>query len=69
VETQNVDNMENPRKSLKGLVKPGAKLKARKIDFNDPEVIEMLRAVREEQKKCLERKKIDPKTLDIVINI
>jgi hypothetical protein len=56
--------MENPRRNLKGLLKKGAKLKAKPIDFDDPEVIEMLRAVREEQKKCLERKKVDWGKLD-----
>jgi hypothetical protein len=62
--------MENPRKSLKGLVKPGAKLTATRIDFNDPKVQERLAAVQEEQKKCLARKEVDYNKLkDIVINI
>jgi hypothetical protein len=46
-------------RSLKGLIKPGAKLKARKIDFDDPEVKAMLDAVIEEKRKCLERKNVD----------
>lgn len=39
--------MENPRRSLKGLLKNGENFKAKKIDFNDPKVKRMLEAVRE----------------------
>jgi hypothetical protein len=57
VEIQNVDNM--PKTKLSDIVKKGAKLKAKKIDFDDPEVKTMINAIKEEQKKCLERKKVD----------
>lgn len=56
--------MENPRKSLRGLVKSGAKLTAIKIDFSDPEVKQMFEAIRKEQKKCIERKNVDWSKLD-----
>ncbi|MFA5366579.1 MAG: hypothetical protein WC333_01620 [Dehalococcoidia bacterium] len=51
--------MENPRRSLKGLLKNGDNFKARKINLDDPEVKIMLEAVKEEKKKCLERKKVN----------
>jgi hypothetical protein len=67
----NVDNMENTRKlKSSDILKPGAKLKARILDFNDPEVKRMLDAVMEEKRKCLARKNINWGDLDkIYINI
>lgn len=56
--------MENPRRSLKGLLKNGENFKAKKIDFNDPKVKRMFEAVRKEQKKCLKRKDVDWGSLD-----
>jgi hypothetical protein len=65
---QNVDNMTKIK--LSDIVKKGAKLKARKINFNNPEVQKMLAAVLEEKKKCQERSKVDWKKLnDTVIDI
>lgn len=63
--------MENSRKlKPSDILKPGAKLKVKKIDFNDPEVKRMLKTVREEQKKCLERKNVDWGKLDrLYVNI
>ena len=59
-----------PKTKLSDIFKKGAKFKVRKIDFNDPEVIKMLKAVKEEQEKCLARKKVDWKKLrDTVIDI
>ena len=61
--------MENPRRSLKGLLKNGNKFKAKKIDFNDPEIKAMINAVIKERKKCLERKNVDwSKLNNIYIN-
>jgi hypothetical protein len=52
--------MENARKLKKSdILKPGTKLKAKKIDFNDPEIIAKIEAVNEERKKCLERKNVN----------
>ena len=53
-----------PKTKLSDIIKKGAKLKARKIDFDDPEVKAMFEAVMEEKKKCLERKKVDWNKLD-----
>ena len=57
--------MENARKiKLSDIIKKGAKLKCRKIDFNDPEIIKMFEAVMEEKKKALERKNVDWEKLE-----
>jgi hypothetical protein len=54
----------------KDIFKKGAKFKVSKLDFNDPEVIKMISAVKEEQKKILKRKEIDwEKMRNTVINI
>ncbi len=51
--------MENPKRCLKGLLKNGENFKAKALDFNDPEVKAMLEAVKEEKRKCLEKKKVN----------
>jgi hypothetical protein len=56
--------MENPKRSLKGVLKHGDDFKAKKIDFNDPDVKRMFEAIRKEQKKCLKRKDVDWGSLD-----
>lgn len=63
--------MENAQKiKPSDILKPGAKLKVKKIDFNDPEVKRMWEAVRKEQKKCLARKNVDWGKLDrLYVNI
>lgn len=44
---------------LSDILKPGAKLSARKLDLNDPEVKNRIEECRRQQRLCLERKKID----------
>lgn len=63
--------MENARKlKPSDILKPGAKLKARIIDFDDPEVQKMLEAVLEEKRKCLARKNVNWGELDrLYVNI
>jgi hypothetical protein len=59
-----------PKTNINDIFKKGAKFKVRKLDFNDPEVIKMVNAVKEEQKKILKRKEIDwEKMRNTVINI
>ena len=59
-----------PKTKLKDILKRGTKFKVKKLDFDDPEVKKMLKAVKKEQKKCLERKKINwEKMRNTVINI
>jgi len=59
-----------PKTNINDIFKNGANFKARKLDFNDPEVIMMINAVKEEQKKILKRKEVDwEKMRNTVINI
>lgn len=44
---------------IEDILKPGAKLQPREIDFNDPEIKAYLKNVQKEQKLCFERKKVD----------
>jgi len=44
---------------LDDILKNGENFKARKIDVNDPEYIQMVKAIKNEQKKALARKKVD----------
>jgi hypothetical protein len=39
------------------------------LDPNDPEVIRLLKLTKEQQEKNLELKKIDEKTLNLIVNI
>jgi hypothetical protein len=65
---QNVDNMLKVKYT--DIFKKGAKFKVKKINFNDPEVIKMIDAVKEEQRKILKRKEVDINQLrNTVINI
>jgi len=63
--------MENARKlKPSDILKPGAQLKARILDFNDPESKAMLDALMEEKRKCLERKNVNWGELDrLYVNI
>jgi hypothetical protein len=57
--------MENARKLKRSdILKPGTRLKAKKIDLNDPEVQKRFKTMLEEQEKCLERKNVDWNKLD-----
>jgi hypothetical protein len=59
-----------PKTKLKDIFKHGKNFKVKKLDFNDPEVIKMINAVKEEQEKILKRKEIDwGKMRNTVINI
>jgi len=46
------------------IIKPGTKLIARKLDPNDPEIQKAFDNLKEEQRKCLERKNINWNELD-----
>ncbi len=67
----NVDNMENARKLKRSdILKPGTRLKVKKIDPNDPEVQKRFETMLEEQRKCLARKNVDWGELDrLYVNI
>lgn len=68
MEVLNADNM--PKTKFIDIIKEGEVLEVKKLDLNDPEVIEMFRRVKEEQEKILERKKVDwGKLRDTVIDI
>ena len=68
MEVLNAGNIEKIKFS--DIIKNGEILETRKLDPNDPEIIEMFRRVNEEQEKILERKKIDWRKLhDTVIDI
>jgi len=59
-----------PKTKINDIFKKGGKFKVRKLDFDDPEVIKMINAVKEEQKKILKRKEVDwEKMRNTVINI
>jgi hypothetical protein len=51
------------------ILKPGAVLEVRKIDFNDPEVRAFVEYAKREQRKILRYKIVTRKTLDAVITI
>lgn len=51
------------------ILKPGAVLEVRKIDFNDPEVRSFVDQTKCEQRKILRYKIVTRKTLDAVITI
>jgi len=51
------------------IFKPGAKLIIEIIDMSDPKVIKEIEDIHREQDEILERKKIDPEFLKLVINI
>jgi hypothetical protein len=58
-----------PKTKLSDILKNGENFKARKLDPNDPEIKKMFKVCKEEQEKCLERKKIHPSTWNMRINI
>lgn len=59
-----------PKTNINDIFKKGAKFKVRKLDFDNPEVVKMINAVKEEQNKILKRKEVDwEKMRNIVINI
>jgi len=59
-----------PKTKINDIFKKETNFKVRKLDFNDPEVIKMINAVKEEQKKILKRKEVDwEKMRNTVINI
>lgn len=59
-----------PKTNINDIFKHGEDFKIRKLDYNDPEVIKMINAVKKEQKKILKRKEIDwEKMRNTVINI
>ncbi|MFA5207294.1 MAG: hypothetical protein WC428_01340 [Candidatus Paceibacterota bacterium] len=59
-----------PKTKLSDILKHGKNFKVKILNPDDPEVIEMFRKVKEEQEKCLARKKIDwEKMRNTVINI
>lgn len=65
-----IENYNMPKTKFIDIIKNGEELEVRKLDLNDPEVIEMFRRVKEEQEKILERKKVDwGKLRDTVIDI
>jgi hypothetical protein len=65
---QNVDNMGKVKASQ--ILKKGVKIKARKIDINDPEIIERFNKVREKQKALRDSTKFTIEDLrKIVITI
>ena len=59
-----------PRTNINNIFKNGAKFKVKKLDFNDPEVIKMIDAVKKEQERILKRKEVDINRLrNTIINI
>jgi hypothetical protein len=51
------------------ILKPGAALTVRKIDFTDPDVAEFVRQAVEQQKAILRHRIVSDKTLRQIINL
>ena len=55
---------------IEDILKPGYSWDIRKVDFDDPEIKKTIEELKQRQRECLERKKIDwNKLRNMIINI
>lgn len=60
---------ENTMNDVSHLFKPGYVFKVEKYDFDSPEIKAEIEAAHRFQAECLERKKVDPESLNRVMTI